>query len=57
MSAPVYTSRRHPQNQMVLVTTNDPYESERLFEPVSVSEMFGPTAMSTLLTDIGCESA
>ncbi|MDF0596521.1 DUF3299 domain-containing protein [Psychromarinibacter halotolerans] len=43
-----------PANQLVLVTTTDqPYESDGLFEPVTVTGMFGAAATSTQLAEIG----
>lgn len=42
-----------PANQLVLVTTSTPYESEGLFEPVYVTGMFGISSISTHLADIG----
>ncbi|WP_298842390.1 DUF3299 domain-containing protein [uncultured Roseobacter sp.] len=42
-----------PANQLVFVTTNEPYESTGLFEPVRVTGMFGVSSMSTQLADIG----
>ncbi|WP_179379579.1 DUF3299 domain-containing protein [Jannaschia marina] len=42
-----------PANQLVLVTTKTPYESEGLFAPVSVTGMFGTAAISTHLAEIG----
>ena len=41
-----------PPNQLVFVTTNDPYESSGLYEPVNVIGMFGTAAMSTHIADI-----
>lgn len=41
-----------PANQLVFVTTQDPYESSGLFEPVNVIGMFGVSAMTTQLADI-----
>ncbi len=41
-----------PANQLVFVTTNDPYESTGLYEPVNVIGMFGTASMSTQLADI-----
>ena len=41
-----------PANQLVFVTTNDPYESTSLYEPVNVIGMFGTASMSTQLADI-----
>ena len=42
-----------PANQLVFVTTSEPYESEGLFAPVHVTGMFGVSAMSTHLAQIG----
>lgn len=42
-----------PANQLVFVTTERPYQSEGLFEPVSVTGMFGVSSMSTELAEIG----
>ncbi len=42
-----------PANQLVFVTTPEPYESKGLFEPVHVTGMFGISAMSTQLAQIG----
>lgn len=42
-----------PANQLVLVTTGRPYESDRLFEPVTVTGMFGSASTSTQLAEIG----
>ena len=41
-----------PPNQLVFVTTPEPYESGGLFEPVNVTGMFGVSSMSTQLADI-----
>jgi hypothetical protein len=41
-----------PANQLVFVTTEKPYETSGLFEPVNVIGMFGISAMSTQLADI-----
>lgn len=41
-----------PANQLVFVTTEKPYESAGLFEPVNVIGMFGVSSMSTQLADI-----
>ena len=41
-----------PANQLVFVTTNDPYEGTGLFEAVNVTGMFGTASMSTQLADI-----
>ncbi len=42
-----------PANQLVFVTTEIPYESKGLYEPVNVTGMFGVAAMSTHLAQIG----
>lgn len=42
-----------PANQLVLVTTARPYESEGLFEPVTVTGMFGTASTSTQLAEVG----
>lgn len=42
-----------PANQLVFVTTQTPYESDGLFDPVNVIGMFGVSSMSTHLADIG----
>lgn len=42
-----------PANQLVLVTASEPYPSDRLFEAVTVTGMFGTAATSTQLADIG----
>lgn len=42
-----------PANQLVFVTTPEPYESEGLYAPVNVTGMFGVSAMSTHLAQIG----
>lgn len=42
-----------PANQLVFVTTEDPYESEGLYAPVNVTGMFGVAAISTHLAQIG----
>ena len=41
-----------PANQLVFVTTETPYETKGLFEPVNVIGMFGTASMSTQLADI-----
>jgi hypothetical protein len=41
-----------PANQLVFVTTQEPYESSGLFEPVNVIGMFGVSSLSTQLADI-----
>lgn len=42
-----------PANQLVFVTTPEPYESGGLYAPVNVTGMFGVSAMSTHLAQIG----
>jgi hypothetical protein len=42
-----------PANQLVFVTTPEPYEIEGLFEPVQVTGMFGVSSLSTHLAEIG----
>ena len=42
-----------PANQLVFVTTPEPYESEGLYAPVNVTGMFGVSAMTTHLAQIG----
>lgn len=42
-----------PANQLVFVTTETPYESSGLFEPVNVIGMFGVSSISTHLAQIG----
>lgn len=42
-----------PPNQLVLVTTDRPYQNESLFEPVYVTGMFGTAHTSTQLAEIG----
>ncbi|MBV0913852.1 DUF3299 domain-containing protein [Anianabacter salinae] len=42
-----------PANQLILVTTEDPYESGGLFDPVTVTGMFGTASMSTQLAEVG----
>ena len=42
-----------PANQLVFVTTEEPYESEGLYEPVHVTGMFGVSSISTHLAEIG----
>lgn len=41
-----------PANQLVFVTTPEPYESSGLFEAVNVTGMFGVSSLSTQLADI-----
>lgn len=42
-----------PANQLVFVTTEKPYESKGLFEPVNVTGRFGAASVSTQLAQIG----
>lgn len=42
-----------PANQLVFVTTSEPYESKGLFEPVNVTGMFGTASTFTQLAEIG----
>lgn len=42
-----------PANQLVFVTTSEPYESDGLFEPVNVIGMFGVSSLRTHLAEIG----
>ena len=42
-----------PANQLVFVTTPDPYEAEGLYAPVNVTGMFGVSAMHTHLAQVG----
>lgn len=42
-----------PPNQLVLVSTQTPYTFDSLFSPVTVMGMFGTSATSTQLADIG----
>lgn len=42
-----------PANQLVFVTTSEPYESKGLFEPVNVTGMFGTASTSTQLAEVG----
>lgn len=42
-----------PPNQLVLVTTDRPYENDSMFEPVVVTGMFGTAHTSTQLAEIG----
>ena len=42
-----------PANQLIFVTAPTPYESDGLFEPVSVIGKFGVSSISTELADIG----
>jgi hypothetical protein len=41
-----------PANQLVFVTTSEPYENSGLFEAVTVVGMFGTASTSTQLADI-----
>jgi hypothetical protein len=42
-----------PANQLVLVTTETPFDIEGLFDPVYVTGMFGTSAAETQLAEIG----
>lgn len=42
-----------PANQLVFVTTETPYDSKGLFEPVNVVGMFGVSSLRTHLAEIG----
>jgi hypothetical protein len=42
-----------PANQLVFVTTETPFESAGLYEPVNVIGMFGVSSISTHLAQIG----
>jgi len=42
-----------PANQLVFVTTSEPYENDGLFEAVRVTGMFGVSSLSTHLADVG----
>lgn len=42
-----------PANQLVFVTTSEPYETEGMFEAVTVTGMFGTAATSTQLAQVG----
>ncbi|MBS1302896.1 DUF3299 domain-containing protein [Loktanella sp. SALINAS62] len=42
-----------PANQLVLVTTERPFESDRLFAPITVTGMFGAAATQTQLAEVG----
>ena len=42
-----------PANQLVFVTTEEPYESKGMFEAVNVIGMFGVSAIYTELAEIG----
>ncbi|WP_308429222.1 DUF3299 domain-containing protein [Paramylibacter ulvae] len=41
-----------PANQLVFVTTETPYESSGLYEPVNVTGMFGTASTTTQLAEI-----
>lgn len=41
-----------PANQLVFVTTNIPYDSKGLYEPVNVIGMFGTSSLKTQLAEI-----
>lgn len=42
-----------PANQLVLVTTERPYQDDGLFAPVTVTGMFGTASTSTQLAEVG----
>ncbi len=42
-----------PANQLVFVTTEEPFESAGLFEAVTVTGRFGVSSLSTYLADVG----
>lgn len=42
-----------PANQLVLVSTETPYENAGLFAPVTVTGMFGTASVATQLADVG----
>ena len=42
-----------PANQLVLVTSPRPYQSDQLFEAVTVTGMFGTASTTTQLAEIG----
>jgi hypothetical protein len=42
-----------PANQLVFVTTSEPYETSGLYEAVNVIGMFGVSSLSTHIADIG----
>ena len=42
-----------PANQLVFVTTEVPFESRSLFDPVTVTGMFGTVQITTHLADVG----
>jgi hypothetical protein len=42
-----------PANQLVLVSVEKPYENKGLFEPVTVTGMFGTASVATQLAEVG----
>lgn len=42
-----------PANQLVFVTTEEPYEAAGLFEPINVTGMFGAASTHTQLAEVG----
>jgi len=42
-----------PANQLVFVTTETPYQSSGLFEPVNVIGMFGVSSLRTHIAEVG----
>ncbi|WP_425045389.1 DUF3299 domain-containing protein [Primorskyibacter sp. S87] len=42
-----------PPNQLIYVTTSEPYESSGLFEPVYITGVFGTAATATQLAEVG----
>jgi hypothetical protein len=42
-----------PANQLILVTTEEPYDYQGLFDAVYVTGLFGAAASATLLAEIG----
>ncbi|MFW2587272.1 DUF3299 domain-containing protein [Sagittula sp. SSi028] len=42
-----------PANQLVLVTTDAPYENDGLFEAVTVEGLFSTASLATELADVG----
>nr|WP_299351974.1 DUF3299 domain-containing protein [uncultured Shimia sp.] len=42
-----------PANQLVFVTTEQPYQSKGLYEPVNVTGMFGTASTWTQLAEVG----
>ncbi len=46
-----------PPNQLVFVTTEDPYEARGVFEPVYVTGVFGAAATATQLAEVGYSMA